>query len=125
MSNQNNPPEAITLPKDRPVKSIMNSFAAPFFAAAAADNQAGTADHISAWKDKLIEYIINHAGALLSALAVIVVGLLAARWIGNFLTAGLRTRLWNNRCGRSWCASCGCSFLPWLWSSRSARRAWT
>jgi small conductance mechanosensitive channel len=38
-----------------------------------------------AWKDKLIEYIINHAGALVSALVVVAVGLIAARWIGKLL----------------------------------------
>jgi len=38
-----------------------------------------------AWKDKLIEYIINHAGALVSALVVVAVGLVAARWIGKLL----------------------------------------
>jgi hypothetical protein len=34
------------------------------------------------WKDKLIEYVISHSGALVSALIIIVVGLIAARWIG-------------------------------------------
>jgi small conductance mechanosensitive channel len=41
-----------------------------------------------AWKDKLIEYIISHAGALASAL-VVVVGLIAARWIGKLLDGRL------------------------------------
>jgi small conductance mechanosensitive channel len=36
-----------------------------------------------AWKDKLIEYIISHSGALISAAVVIFVGLLAARSIGR------------------------------------------
>lgn len=38
-----------------------------------------------AWKDKLIDYVINHSGALVSAVVVIVLGLLAARWIGRAL----------------------------------------
>jgi len=42
-----------------------------------------------AWKDKLIEYVISHAGALVSALVVVVVGLIAARWIGKFLDSRL------------------------------------
>jgi small conductance mechanosensitive channel len=42
-----------------------------------------------AWKDKLIEYVISHAGALVSALVVVVVGLIAARWIGKLLDGRL------------------------------------
>ena len=42
-----------------------------------------------AWKDKLIEYVISHAGALVSALVVVVVGLIAARWIGKLLDSRL------------------------------------
>jgi small conductance mechanosensitive channel len=38
-----------------------------------------------AWKDKLIEYVIGHSGALVSAVVVIVAGLLAARWLGGML----------------------------------------
>jgi small conductance mechanosensitive channel len=37
----------------------------------------------AAWKDKLIDYVITHSGALLSAIAVIVVGFLVARWVGR------------------------------------------
>ncbi|HEY5233568.1 MAG TPA: mechanosensitive ion channel domain-containing protein [Verrucomicrobiae bacterium] len=42
-----------------------------------------------AWKDKLIEYVISHAGALVSALVVVVVGLIVARWIGKLLDGRL------------------------------------
>jgi small conductance mechanosensitive channel len=38
-----------------------------------------------AWKDKLIDYVISHSGALFAAVLVIVAGLLAARWIGGAL----------------------------------------
>jgi len=38
------------------------------------------------WKDRLVEYVIVHSGSLLSAMAVIVVGFIAARWLGK-LTA--------------------------------------
>lgn len=38
-----------------------------------------------AWKDKLIDYVIAHSGALIGALVIIIVGLIAARWIGNTL----------------------------------------
>ncbi len=34
-------------------------------------------------KDKLIEYVISHSGALISAAIVIVVGFIAARWLGR------------------------------------------
>jgi small conductance mechanosensitive channel len=49
-------------------------------------NTVATAtNNISAWKDKLIDYSIGHAGALISALIIIVIGLLAARWIGRLV----------------------------------------
>jgi len=83
MNHELNSPEEIAMGKDNPIKSIMNTAVAPILAAAAADNQTGATEHIAAWKDKLIEYIISHSGALLSAVVVIVVGLLAARWIGK------------------------------------------
>jgi small conductance mechanosensitive channel len=35
------------------------------------------------WKDKLTDYVIAHSGGILSAIAVIVVGIIAARWIGK------------------------------------------
>jgi small conductance mechanosensitive channel len=37
------------------------------------------------WKDKLIDYVISHSGALLSALVVIVIGFVAARWLGGLM----------------------------------------
>jgi small conductance mechanosensitive channel len=44
-----------------------------------------TSSNIAAWKDKLIEYIIGHAGALISAFVVVVVGFVMARWVGNLM----------------------------------------
>jgi small conductance mechanosensitive channel len=44
-----------------------------------------TSNGALAWKDKLIEYIINHAGTLVSAAAIVVVGFIAARWIGKLV----------------------------------------
>ncbi len=86
MNNQNNSPEEIAMWKHKPVQSITTFAFAPVFAAAAVDNQTGSAtDHIAVWKDKLIEYIISHAGALISAAIVIVVGFMAARWIGKLI----------------------------------------
>jgi small conductance mechanosensitive channel len=38
-----------------------------------------------AWQEKIIDYLIAHSGALLSAIVVIVAGLFAARMIGNAL----------------------------------------
>ena len=37
------------------------------------------------WQDKFIEYIINHSGALISALIVALVGFLVARWTGKLM----------------------------------------
>jgi len=48
--------------------------------------------NISAWKDKLIEYIIGHSGALVSALVVVVVGFVAARWIGKLIDRWLTSK---------------------------------
>jgi small conductance mechanosensitive channel len=48
-------------------------------------NKTGTAGTLTAWQDKLIEYVIGHSGALLSALAVVVVGFVVARWLGKIL----------------------------------------
>src|SRR5580698_7439888 len=44
---------------------------------------AASSGGVTGWKDKLIDYVISHSGALVSAVIVIVVGLLAARWIGR------------------------------------------
>lgn len=44
-----------------------------------------TTHNISVWKDKLIDYVIGHAGALISAIAVVVVGFLVARSLGRVL----------------------------------------
>ena len=52
----------------------------------------GETQNISAWKDKLIEYIIGHSGALVSALAVVVVGFVAARWIGKLTDRWLASK---------------------------------
>jgi small conductance mechanosensitive channel len=37
------------------------------------------------WQDKLIEYVISHSGALISALVVVVIGFILARWIGKLM----------------------------------------
>jgi small conductance mechanosensitive channel len=37
------------------------------------------------WQDKLIEYVITHSGALISALIVALIGFLVARWIGKLM----------------------------------------
>jgi small conductance mechanosensitive channel len=46
-------------------------------------NTPANAGGALAWKDKLIEYVINHAGALVSAAVIVVVGFIAAGWIGK------------------------------------------
>lgn len=43
-------------------------------------------------QDKIIEYMVTHTGALLSALAIVIVGLLVARWIGNLAGRWLERR---------------------------------
>jgi small conductance mechanosensitive channel len=45
-------------------------------------NKTGNA---APWQDKLIEYVISHSGALMSALVVVVIGFVVARWIGKLL----------------------------------------
>jgi small conductance mechanosensitive channel len=35
------------------------------------------------WHDKLIEYVIGHTGALVSALIIVIAGFIAARWMGR------------------------------------------
>jgi small conductance mechanosensitive channel len=81
MNNYIHSPEEIAMRKDKPVGILMNFAVAPFLAAATPDNQTG----VTAWKDKLIEYVITHSGALLSAMIVIIVGFIAARWIGRLV----------------------------------------
>jgi small conductance mechanosensitive channel len=49
------------------------------------DSTSAASGGTLAWKDKLIDYVIGHSGSLVSAVAVIVVGLLAARWLGGML----------------------------------------
>lgn len=43
-------------------------------------NATGGISHL---KDKLIDYSISHAGALVSAAAVVIIGFIAARWLGK------------------------------------------
>ena len=82
MKNQTNSPEEIAVWKQNPVQSITSLAIMPILAAAAADNQGGG---VAAWKDKLIEYVIGHSGALISAAFVIIIGFVAARWVGKLV----------------------------------------
>jgi small conductance mechanosensitive channel len=41
------------------------------------------------WQDKFIEYVISHSGALFSALVVVVVGFIAALWVGKLMNRWL------------------------------------
>jgi len=43
-------------------------------------------------QDKLIDYVISHSGALISALVVIIVGLIVASWIGKLMDRWLTHR---------------------------------
>jgi len=83
MNSQNDSAKEIAMRKDKSVESVMSFAIAPVLAAAAGENPASAPQQVSAWKDKLIDYVINHSGALISALIVIVVGLIAARWMGK------------------------------------------
>jgi small conductance mechanosensitive channel len=52
-------------------------------------NKSGTT---AAWQDKLIEYVISHSGALISALVVVVIGFIVARWIGKLMDRWLERK---------------------------------
>lgn len=41
--------------------------------------------NLTVWQEKLIDYVIGHSGALVSALMVVVAGFIAARWLGRML----------------------------------------
>jgi small conductance mechanosensitive channel len=84
MKNQTDLPEEIAIRKENPVQFITSLAIMPILAAAGATD-TGATEHLAAWKDKLIEYIITHSGALISAAIVIVVGFVAARWIGKLV----------------------------------------
>jgi small conductance mechanosensitive channel len=51
-----------------------------------------TASAAPAWQDKLIEYVISHSGALVSALAVVVVGFIVAGWLGKLINRWLERK---------------------------------
>jgi small conductance mechanosensitive channel len=42
------------------------------------------ADHVPL-QEKLVDYILGHSGALISAIIIVIVGLIAARWIGRLM----------------------------------------
>ena len=52
-------------------------------------NKTGNA---APWQDKLIEYVISHSGALISALVVVVIGFIVARWIGKLTDRWLTSK---------------------------------
>jgi small conductance mechanosensitive channel len=54
--------------------------------------QVASGGSMLTWKDKLIDYVISHSGALVAAFAVIVVGILASRWIGKLLDRWLERK---------------------------------
>ena len=55
-------------------------------------NKTGTTEGLATWKDKLIDYVISHSGALISAVVVVVVGFIAARWLGKMLERWLEKK---------------------------------
>jgi small conductance mechanosensitive channel len=55
-------------------------------------NKTGSTGTLTAWQETLINYVISHSGALLSALAVAVVGFIVARWLGKILDRWLEKR---------------------------------
>jgi small conductance mechanosensitive channel len=46
-------------------------------------NKTRSVETLTAWQEKLIEYVISHSSAIISALIVVGVGFLVARWIGR------------------------------------------
>jgi small conductance mechanosensitive channel len=55
-------------------------------------NKTGSAGTTAPWQDKLIEYVIGHSGALISAFIVVAIGFLAAGWIGRLINRWLEKR---------------------------------
>ena len=55
-------------------------------------NKTGSTGNLAIWQDKIVDYIILHAGALISALVVVVVGFIVARWIGKLLDRWLTSK---------------------------------
>ncbi len=55
-------------------------------------NKTGSTGNLAVWQDKIVDYIILHAGALISALVVVVVGFIVARWIGKLLDRWLTSK---------------------------------
>ena len=55
-------------------------------------NKTGSTGNLAVWQDKFVDYIILHAGALISALVVVVVGFIVARWIGKLLDRWLTSK---------------------------------
>ncbi len=51
-----------------------------------------TASPAPAWQDKLIDYVINHSGALVSALVVVVFGFIVAGWLGKLINRWLERK---------------------------------
>src|SRR5437867_12038975 len=45
--------------------------------------QEATSTNPLVWKDKIVTYVIDHSGALIGAVIIFIVGIVAARWIGN------------------------------------------
>ena len=52
-------------------------------------NKTGNTVNLAVWQDKFVDYVILHAGALISALVVVVVGFIVARWIGKLINRWL------------------------------------
>src|SRR5437763_1392806 len=48
-------------------------------------NAQATATAPAPWKDKLTEYLILHTGALVSAIVIVVVGFIAAHYVGKLM----------------------------------------
>ncbi|MGO8837466.1 MAG: mechanosensitive ion channel family protein [Limisphaerales bacterium] len=55
-------------------------------------NKTGSTGNLAAWQDKLIDYVISHSGALVSAFVVVVVGFIVARWLGKMLDRWLEKK---------------------------------
>jgi small conductance mechanosensitive channel len=58
----------------------------------AQNSTMAASDGAVAWKDKLIDYVIGHSGALVTAVVLIAAGLLAAGWIGRMLDSWLERK---------------------------------
>ncbi|HUL51297.1 MAG TPA: mechanosensitive ion channel domain-containing protein, partial [Candidatus Nitrosotalea sp.] len=76
--------------KLRPVFSIPFLLAVQTFAAAPAPASSDPIRQVEVWKDKLVGFVIDHAGGLIGAIAIMIVGVIASRIVAGFMIRALQ-----------------------------------